>query len=104
MKKLFVFLLTSSLLLSGFADEQKAELKDLTFNGGLQDGKARLVIEAMLNGLPGSKEKPVFATTLQHSIKITRDKITDSINAILDVINGEPKEFALTISGEGEIR
>jgi hypothetical protein len=104
MKKLLAFVLTLSVLFFATADEQKAELKDLTFNGGLQDGKARLVIEAMLNGLQGSKEKPVFATTLQHSIRITRDKITDSISATLDVINGEPKEFPLTITGEGEIR
>src|SRR5436190_689776 len=105
MNELFVLLLAWPLAVSGFAaEEQKAELKNLSINGGLQDGKARLIIEALLNGVPGDREKAVFATKLEHSIKVTRDKVTDAINATLDVIMGEPKEFALTITGEGEIR
>src|SRR5207302_7493738 len=97
-------LLASLLILPSHAATTTAEVKNLSVNGGLEDGKAKLVIEAVLNGLPGDRDKVVFATALQHSIKVTRDKITDSINATLDVITGEPKEFALTISGEGEIR
>src|ERR1035441_5151604 len=81
-----------------------AEVKNLSLNGGLEDGKARLVIEAVLKGLPGDQEKAIFSTTLQHSIKITRDKLTDSIAATFDILAGEPKELALTITGEGEIR
>jgi hypothetical protein len=41
-------------------------LKDLSINGGVQDGKARLVIEAQLQGLTGDKDKALFSTTLQH--------------------------------------
>src|SRR4051812_36396092 len=105
MRKLLILFLGCLLVLPGFAaDEQKAEIKNLSVNGGLQDGKAKLIIEAVLNGVPGDKEKGVFATKLEHSIKVTRDKVTDAISATLDVITGEPKEFALTITGEGEIR
>src|ERR1039458_403735 len=70
-----------------------AEVKNLSLNGGLEDGKARLVIEAILKGMPGDQEKTIFSTALQHSIKITRDKLTDSIAATFDILAGEPKEL-----------
>ena len=101
-------LLVSLLLWSGLAAARAAstaaEVKNLSLNGGLEDGKARLVIEAILKGLPGDQEKAIFSTALQHSIKITRDKLTNSIAATFDILAGEPKELALTITGEGEIR
>ena len=100
-------LMVSMLLWSGVAvaraASSAAELKNLSLNGGLEDGKARLVIEAILKGLPGAQEKAIFSTALQHSIKITRDKLTNSIAATFDILAGEPKELALTITGEGEI-
>ena len=101
---LLVSLLFSSGLASARDASTTAEVKNLSLNGGLEDGKARLVIEAMLKGLPGDQEKAIFSTALQHSIKITRDKLTDSIAATFDILAGEPKELALTITGEGEIR
>ena len=101
-------LLVSLLIWSGpgaaGATSTTAEVKNLSLNGGLEDGKARLVIEAILKGMPGDQEKAVFSTALQHSIKITRDKLTDSIAATFDILAGEPKELSLTITGEGEIR
>src|SRR6266436_6020087 len=104
MKKLFLFFFTAVVLVSAVADDQKAEIKNLSVNGGLEDGKAKLVIEAVLNGLPGDRDKVAFATSLQHSIKVTRDKITDSIPATLDVLTCEQKDFSLSTPGEGEIR
>ena len=102
------FLLVSLLLWSGLlaapADTSTAELKNLSVNGGIEDGKARLVIEAMLNKLPGDQDKAIFATALEHSIRITPEKLTDSIVATLDILQGEPKELPFTITGEGEIR
>jgi len=86
------------------AADTAAEVKNLSINGGLEDGKARLVIEAVLKGLQGDREKAVFSTALQHDIKVTRDKLTDSIAATFDILAGEPKELPLTITGEGEIR
>jgi hypothetical protein len=82
----------------------QTELKDLSINGGVQDGKARLIIEAQLQGLTGDKDKLLFSTTLQHVWQITRDKHTHTITATLDVLQGEPKEFPLTITGPGEIK
>ncbi len=86
------------------AAETQAEVKNLSINGGVADGKARLVIEALLNGLPGEMEKLLFATALQHSIKITGEKATHTFSATFDILNGEAKELPLTISGEGEIK
>ena len=101
-------LLPCLLLWAGLAPARAAsttaEVKNLSLNGGLEDGKARLVIEAILNGQPGDQGKVIFSTALQHSIKITRDKLTDSVAATFDILAGEPKELSLTITGEGEIR
>ena len=52
----------------------QTELKDLSINGGVQDGKARLVIEAQLHGLTGDKDQLLFSTTLQHVWQIAREK------------------------------
>jgi hypothetical protein len=101
---LLVMLLFWSGLIAGQAASNTAELKNLSVNGGVEDGKARLVIEALLNRLPGDQDKAIFATALEHSIKITPEKLADSILATLDILEGEPKELPLTITGEGEIR
>lgn len=95
-----LFLLIVPISTSGAA----AELKNLSVNGGLEDGKARLVIEAVLNGLPGEKEKLLYATSLRHSIHVSRDRLTNIFAATLEILQGEPKELALAIAGEGEIR
>src|ERR1017187_7197868 len=100
---MLVYLLLCSGSAAARAASTTAEVKNLSLNGGLEDGKARLVIEAILKGMPGDQEKAIFSTTLQHSIKITRDELTDSIAATFDILAGEPKELALTITGEGEI-
>jgi hypothetical protein len=99
-----VFLLAIALLPITRAAEQRADLKNISLSGGLEDGKARLVIEALLNGFPGGKEKAIFATSLQDSIKVTRDKLTHNITATLDILQGAPDELSLTITGEGEIK
>ena len=81
-----------------------AEVKNLSVNGGLEDGKARLVIEAVLNNLPSDRDKLIYATALQQSIKAGRDRLTNIITATLDILQGEPKELSLAITGDGEIR
>jgi hypothetical protein len=82
----------------------QTELKDLSINGGVQDGKARLIIEAQLHGLTGDKDKVLFSTSLQHVWQIAREKHTHTITATLDVLQGDPKEFPLTITGPGDIK
>jgi len=54
---LLVSLLFSCGLIPGQAASTTAELKNLSVNGGVEDGKARLVIEALLNRLPGDQDK-----------------------------------------------
>jgi hypothetical protein len=82
----------------------KAELKELSFSGGVEDGKARLVIEAMLKGFAGEKEKLIFASALQHTLRVTQDKISHRFALKCDVLQGEPKEFLFALSGDAEIR
>src|SRR6476661_6558073 len=101
MHRLLVFLLVPWFAVDASGAQTEAELKNLSVNGGIADGKARLVIEASLNGTPGDKEKLIFATSLQHSVKVASDKLTHSFIVTIDILQGEPKELPLTIGGEG---
>jgi len=82
----------------------QVEGRDVSINGGVQDGKARIVIEGQFGPLTGEKEKVLFATAIQHSLLITREKHTHTINAVLDILRGEPTELPLIINGQGEIK
>src|SRR5437868_10558369 len=86
------------------ASAATAELKNVSISGGLEEGKARLVIEAALNGLSSEKEKLLYATTLNQSIQITRERLTNVIDAKFEILEGHPVEISLTLAGQGEIR
>src|SRR5437868_5653154 len=88
----------------GYSATTTAELKNISVNGGIDQGKARLTIEANLNGLPGDKDKAIYSTSLQHALDITRDSLNQSITATFDILEGAPAELVLTMSGEGEVR
>lgn len=81
-----------------------AEVKNISLNGGVEEGKAKLIIEAQLQGLDAARAKPIFATALQHSIRATLEKFSHTFLVRIDVIHGEPKEIVLVLSGEGQIR
>src|SRR4051812_16294212 len=53
----------------------ETELKDLAINGGVQNGKARLIIEGQLFG-GQDQTNALFATTLEQLIAISREKQT----------------------------
>jgi hypothetical protein len=84
--------------------ETSAEIKNPAITGGVADGKLRLIIEGLLNGQPGAKDKLLFTTTVQQSIKASRDKLTNRLDVTLDILQGDPKELPLTIAGEGDIK
>ena len=81
-----------------------AELKDLSFNGGVQDGKARLVIEALLAGAGMGPDKALFSTATEQAITVGPDKVSHIIRAKVEVLQGEPAELPFTLGGDGEIR
>jgi hypothetical protein len=81
-----------------------AEVRNLSVNGGVEDGKAKLIIEAQLQGRDAAPAKTIFATALQHSIHATLEKLSHAFLLQIDVIQGEPKEIALFLSGEGNLR
>lgn len=89
-------------LLAGAATQ--VELKNLTVNGGIDEGKAHWVIEANVSGLPGEKERVLFATSLQHLLQISRERQTHTVNATFDILQGDLREIPLTLSGDGEIK
>src|SRR5512145_2814290 len=85
------------------AAEQSDELKGPLVSGSIEDGKARLIIEGWLGG-PPSRDRGVFATRLEHFIRIGPDRATQKISRTLDILEGTPSEVTLTLSGEGDIR
>ena len=104
LRRLALLLTLPWLMATASAADADAEIKNPSVSGGVADGKVRLVIEGLLNGQPGDKDKLIFATSYQDSIKVTREKITHDIGMTIDILQGDPKEIPLTISGEGEIK
>lgn len=96
--------LAAVLALPSMSLAAQAEVKDVSINGGVQDGKARIVIEGQFGPLTADKEKLLYATTLQHSLSIARDKHTSVINVTFDILQGDPKELVLIVSGADEIK
>lgn len=107
--KIIVFstlLLLGGGLWSGRAAEEplKAELENFSINGGVEDGRATLVIEAVLKGLSYDDQALLYSTTLEQSVHASPDKLTHAFSLSLDILQGQPKEIPLTLAGDGEIR
>ena len=103
MKRFFTALLFPALISAGLAAD--AEVKGLSIDGGVAaDGKARLTIEGTFGSPQAAAQKVLFSTSVRHLITISREKITHQLALSLEVLQGDPKEFALTIGGEGEIK
>jgi hypothetical protein len=81
----------------------QAEVKNISLTGGLTDEKARLVIEADLKGVGGERVQPIFASAIEQTIHVSLDKLAHSVRLSLEVIQGQPKEFAFNLSGEGRV-
>lgn len=97
--------LTAFLLLSFLpARAATAEIRDLSLNGGLQDGKARLVIEALLAGGGLGADKALFSTATEQAVTVGPDKVSHVVRAKIEVLQGEPAELPFVLGGEGEIR
>lgn len=86
------------------AAEAAAELKDLSINGGVENGKARIVIEGLLGGLSAPREKLIYATSVQHIIAAEVDRLQHTFQVRFDLLQGQARELIVPLSGEGEIK
>ena len=91
-----------SLELPSFAADATAEIKNASFTSG--EGGGRIVIEATLKGATDDPAKVIFATAIQHAMRVELDKISHVARVQVEIIQGDPKEIPLTISGEGEVK
>lgn len=82
---------------------RSAELKDVSISGGVDQGKARLVIEGWLGG-SGEQQPSAFAVGLEHSLRVEREKLTATIVTRINVLAGTPSEFPIELAGGGEIK
>lgn len=108
MKRLLPRLVLGTLVLaasifSASAADTKVEAKSVSINGGAEDGKARLTIEANLLGNAAS-ERVIHSTIIQHALQITRDKHVHTVQAVFDILQGDPRELTLILGGEGDVR
>ncbi len=104
MKPWFLFSLAFLMVTNPLARAAQAEIKDLSIHGGVQDGKARLVIDGSFAGRGDDHTPLLFATALQQTLQITREKHTHLIAATFEILSGEAKELSLTLTGEGDIK
>ena len=75
-KVLRVLCCCSALALSLHAQSQ-SELSDLSINGGIEDGKARLTIEGLLGG-KAFQQPLIFSAFLEDVVDINRDRISQN--------------------------
>ncbi|MBI1842386.1 MAG: hypothetical protein HYR88_16235, partial [Verrucomicrobia bacterium] len=88
---------------AGSALAATAEVKDVSVAGGIQDGKARLVIEAQLNGLTGAEAPLLYSTAIEQWIRVSPDRATQSLRASMEILQGDARELTLTLSGDGDV-
>ncbi len=100
---LFIFLSLFGIATQA-APPDSQELKDPAISGSVDDGKVRITVEGQLGGSPGAKDKLLFTTSVQQSVKVSRDKVSNTLTLAIDILQGDPKEIPLNISGEGEIK
>lgn len=86
------------------ASAAETEIKNPSVNGGINDGRLRLVIEGPLDGPAGDREKLIFSTAINQSVQVTRDQVASQFAVAIEILQGVPRELVLTISGEGEIQ
>jgi hypothetical protein len=84
------------------AADATAEIENASFTSG--EGGGRIIIEATLKGAADDPAKVIFATAIQHSMRVELDKIAHVARVQIEVIQGEPKEIPLVLSGEGEVK
>lgn len=84
--------------------EGAAEIKNVSVTGGVEEGKARLIIEGWLTGGPGADRKLIYSASLEQTLHVTRTLVTQSVTAKINILEGRPDELPLTIKGDGLIR
>ncbi len=89
--------------LAAAAPAATAELKDLSINGGVEDGKARLVIEAQLAGLGADPQALLFASSLQQIVQVSRERLDHVLRVNIEILQGPARELIFNLAGDGEI-
>lgn len=83
--------------------QTQAELTDVSINGGIQDGKARLTIEGLLSG-KGFHPPLLFSALVQDQVQVQPQQIRQKIEVSVEVLQGVPKELLFRLQGLPDIR
>ena len=79
-------------------------LEQFAINGEWNEDQARVMIQAVLKGLDREPDKVIYATSVRQAIYVARDQVRQQLALRLDALQGQLKEVALALSGEGLIR
>lgn len=97
---LFVLLLAGGM---GVARGGPAEAQSVNIQGGIADGKARLLIEALLKEHGEDRLKVFHTTSINHHLRVQSDQIEHALDLKFEVLQGEAREVQLALKGEGEV-
>ncbi|MCL4178805.1 MAG: hypothetical protein KJ072_13825 [Verrucomicrobia bacterium] len=79
-------------------------LEQLSIDGEWNEDQARIMIQAVLKGLDRDTDRVIVATSVRQAIQVSRDQVRQQIALRLDALQGQLKETALALTGEGVIR
>lgn len=103
-RSLPAFLLNCFLASVVTAADAKTENDRFSLDGGFDEGKARVLIEALLKPRGEHKENVVYTTVLEHSVVLSADRSEHAFAFHFQLLNGRAKEITLTLAGPGTLR
>lgn len=77
--------------------------KSVSVTSDLDEAKARLIIDALLSGAAGDRDRLIHTAAIEHSVQVTSRNIRHVIQVTLEILHGDAKEIPLVLLGNGDI-
>ncbi len=84
--------------------QTQAEVERLSVNGEAGPEGASLVIKADLKGQDALKQNLIYATRVQHTMAVARDRLDHRMEVEVDVIQGRLEELTFSLVGVGTVK
>ncbi|MCB1126292.1 MAG: hypothetical protein KDM81_07340, partial [Verrucomicrobiae bacterium] len=83
--------------------QQAADVERIAVNGEAGPDGGQLVISATLKPPGGEKEKLIYATRVEHTLSAQREQLDHLFALTIEVIQGRPEEYVLSLVGQGTV-
>ena len=84
--------------------QQAAEVEKIAVHGEAGPDGGSLVISATLKKPGEEKEKLIYATRVEHTLSVQRERLDHVFALTVDVIQGRPEELVFPLIGKGTVR